>query len=130
MQTSSVGATKAVRVLQGRNPTPTAYLIKISVLSSTKTTSSRRPFSELNEYSLPDLERRITIAVVHNELDLAAFLNELDPLLDNEEVDHNNSDDEDTMDSNELNADATVLDYLEVEQAGRERAAASGGRRW
>ncbi|PIC13699.1 hypothetical protein B9Z55_027564 [Caenorhabditis nigoni] len=29
MQSSSVGATKAVRVLQERIPTPTAYLIKI-----------------------------------------------------------------------------------------------------
>ncbi|PIC13698.1 hypothetical protein B9Z55_027563 [Caenorhabditis nigoni] len=112
MQFSSVGATKAVRVLQGRNPTQEITLISHNLQKM----STRRPFAELNEYSLPDLERRIITAVLYNELDIAAFLNGLDPLVDNEEVDHNSGDDEDTMDSNELNADATVSGNLELEQ--------------
>ncbi|PIC13697.1 hypothetical protein B9Z55_027563 [Caenorhabditis nigoni] len=146
MQFSSVGATKAVRVLQGRNPTqefleielkskqkklidnkqmlkPVIYFLlkhyqfQITLIShNLQKMSTRRPFAELNEYSLPDLERRIITAVLYNELDIAAFLNGLDPLVDNEEVDHNSGDDEDTMDSNELNADATVSGNLELEQ--------------
>ncbi|PIC12896.1 hypothetical protein B9Z55_028133 [Caenorhabditis nigoni] len=49
---------------------------KKSVLSSTNQDYEHFPnsanisFSELNEHSLPDLERYITIAVVHNALDL------------------------------------------------------------
>ncbi|CAR98803.1 Protein CBG27266 [Caenorhabditis briggsae] len=75
--------------------------------------SNRRPFSELNEYSLPDLERRIIIAVLHNELDLAEFLNAVDPL--RREVDHNRDDVDNTMNSNSSDTDSIASDSLELE---------------
>ncbi|PIC29369.1 hypothetical protein B9Z55_020967 [Caenorhabditis nigoni] len=72
--------------------------------------SNRRPFSELNEYSIPDLERRIIVAALHNELDLADFLNELEPLV--EEVDLNDGGDA----LLEVMSDSNDSDSLELEQ--------------
>ncbi|CAO4381206.1 unnamed protein product [Caenorhabditis nigoni] len=78
--------------------------------------SSRRPFAELNEYSIPDLERRIIVAALHNELDLAEFLNELEPLADDGEVEHNRGDVDDNMDFIDSDSNSTASNDMELER--------------
>ncbi|ULT91724.1 hypothetical protein L3Y34_009403 [Caenorhabditis briggsae] len=101
--------------LDGRIRTPELNLEMLILFFAKKriSMSNRRPFSELNEYSLPDLERRIIIAVLHNELDLAEFLNAVDPLRG--EVDHNRDDVDNTMNSNSSDTDSIASDSLELE---------------